>query len=62
MPLAPPHGESNGEDGMIINNEKWDEIVAATRAGIERWKAAAERDCKDTFSCDVHFAAVMWCL
>ena len=39
---------------MIINNEKWDEIVAATRAGIERWKAAAERDCKDTFSCDVH--------
>ena len=47
---------------MIINNEKWDEIVAATRAGIERLKAAAERDCKDTFSCDVHFAAVMWCL
>lgn len=39
---------------MIINNEEWDEIVAATRASIERWKAAAERDCKDTFSCDVH--------
>ena len=29
----------NGDPTLIINDEKWNEIVAETKAGIERWNA-----------------------
>jgi hypothetical protein len=42
------------EQTMIISNEKWDEIIAAVKAAIERWKVAAEKhQCTDLFSCEV---------
>lgn len=39
---------------MKIADEKWNEIIAETQAGIARWNArASEKGCKDTFTCSV---------
>ena len=39
---------------MKITDEKWNEIIFETQAGIARWNAnALKHGKKDTFSCDV---------
>jgi hypothetical protein len=39
---------------MIIDNETWGDIIAETRAGIDRWNTrAAEYGLKDSFRCIV---------
>jgi hypothetical protein len=39
------------ETAMIIPEEKWNELVAATTASINKWKArAAECQCEDRFT------------
>jgi len=40
---------------MIITEEKWNEIITATRAGIDKWKArAAECQCEDRFTVETY--------
>jgi hypothetical protein len=39
---------------VIIDEQKWNDIIAATRAGIDRWNArAVKHHCRDTFYCRV---------
>ena len=43
---------------MIIDDQKWNDIIAAAQAGIERWNSrAAERAKKDFFHCQVQMGA-----
>jgi hypothetical protein len=40
---------------MIITDEKWNDIVATTKAGIDKWKTrAADRHVKDNFTVANH--------
>jgi hypothetical protein len=44
-----------GNPTMIITDEKWQEIIAATRASIDRWNASARKHNRpDQFHMEVH--------
>jgi hypothetical protein len=44
---------NKGETPMLITDEKWNEIIAATKAAIDRWNAsAAEKGRPDRFFVD----------